>query len=108
MPILAGLFLSIFTEIASFFGRWFGKKLSFGAAAVGTFSIMTTVLYGTLSLAMNGLVGALPSWPGVQISIWLATPNVVPVGIAAVIAADSAIALYQWNVRNIQIMAYIT
>jgi hypothetical protein len=108
MPILAGLFLSIFTEIAAFFGKWFGKKLAWGSAAVASFGIMTVVLYGTLSLLMNGLNFALPNWPGVNLSIWFAIPPQVPVGIASLIAADSAIALYRWNVRNLQLMAYVT
>jgi len=108
MPVLAGLFLAIFTEIAAFFANYVGKKLALGGAAVATFGVMTLALYGTLALLLNGLAFAMPSWPGLSLSIWVAIPPAVPSGVAAVIAADSAIALYQWNIRNMQLMAYIT
>jgi len=108
MPVLAGLFLAIFTEIAAFFANWAGKKLALGGAAVATFGIMTVALYGGLSLLLNGLSFAIPSWPGFALSVWFALPPEVPAGVASVFAADSAIALYQWNIRNMQLMAYIT
>ncbi len=108
MPVLAGLFLAIFTQIAAFFAQMFGKKLALGAAAVGTFVVMTVALYGVLAVALNAVAYVMPNWPGFALSAWFAVPPSVPVGVAAVISADSAIALYRWNVQNVKLMAYIT
>lgn len=108
MPLLAGLFLNLFGGLAGYFGAWVSKKLAFALAAVGVFTAITIALYALLSGLLNGLAALMPNWPGMEWAIYMAVPSNLPAVVAAVIAADSAVALYRWNVENLKILAYVT
>jgi len=107
MPILAGLLLSLFTGFASFLAQWLTKKAAFAVAAIATFGLLTIAFYATLSVILNSLVAAVPSG-ALPTLLWLAVPDVLPGVIAAMIATDTAVALYTWNVENLRLASYVT
>ena len=109
MPWFAGLFVSMFAGLASFFAQWITKKLALAAAAISTFAALTVALYASLSLILNALITTFPTGGSlVATMIWLAVPDSLPAWIAGVIAADTAIALYRWNIENLRLASYIT
>lgn len=105
MPILAGLIISIASNLASFLGLFFAKKIAIGAAVVSTLAVLVVALYASLSGLISGLAVGFPSWPGVSIGIWVATPFPVAQGLTAMIATDAAIALFKWNAENVKLLA---
>lgn len=107
MPLLAGLFVTLFGNIAAWFGAWLTKKAALGAAAVTTFGILTGAFYGAMSLLIAGLVTTFPAVEH-QALLWVALPDNVALFVAATIGADTAVALYRWNVENLRLTAYIT
>jgi len=108
MPILAGLLVSIFSGLVAFFVKYFSKKLAIGVAAVAVFAGLTLTLWAALGLALSGLVAVMPGENGFAIGLWVAVSYNGQVLAAVTVAADSAIALYKWNVENLRLMAYIT
>jgi hypothetical protein len=104
MGILAGFLASMFGMLVSWFSYWMAKKVAVALAAISAFSVLTVALFAALSLLVNSL---LVVFPGEVLStfIWLAVPDTVAPTIAAVIACDTAIAVYQWNTANVR-MAY--
>lgn len=108
MPLLAGLLLSLFTGLASFFTQWFAKKAAFGAAAVITFAALTGGLYLTLSVLISTVVSSMPQ-SGVLMSIVsMALPAQLPAAIAVYFGVDTAVALYAWNCENLKLASYVT
>lgn len=104
MPILAGLFTSFFASLASFFGQFMAKRFALGMAALAVMATVTTGFYATCSALLNGVSAALPSWPGMEIAVWVAAPEILPVAVSACIAADVAVALYQWNQKQLKFL----
>lgn len=110
MPALAGLFLPLFTWLATILGELVGKYLSkkatFGLAAIGTFGVLTTAFWLLLSGMVQALVGVVPSGP-LLVGIWAMVPDSAPAVVAAVISADVGVALYKWNVTNLKIASWV-
>ncbi len=107
MPLLGGLLISLFAQLAAFLAHWVGKKAALGAAAVATFGVLTVGLYGALALGLNAVALAWPGGVGGTF-LWLAVPDIVPTCIAATIACDTAVALYRWNSENLRLLATVT
>ncbi|GLS16574.1 DUF5455 family protein [Hydrogenophaga electricum] len=110
MPALAGLFVALFSGLASLIGEMFGKYLSkkavFGTAAVTTFGILTTGFWLAISLLIQALVGSVPVGP-VLIGLWAMIPDSAPGVVSAVLAADVAVTIYKWNVKNLEIATWV-
>ncbi len=104
MGILAGFLASMFGMLVSWFGYWVTKKVAVALAAISAFGVLTVALLAALSVMVSSLLAV---FPGEVLStfIWLAVPDSVAPTIAAVIACDTAIAVYQWNTANVK-MAY--
>lgn len=102
MGILAGFLASMFGMLVSWFSYWMAKKVAVALAAISAFGVLTVALFAALSLLVNSL---LVVFPGEVLStfLWLAVPDTVAPTIAAVIACDTAIAVYQWNTQNVKI-----
>ena len=109
MPWLASLFVTLFGGLASFFAQYLTKKVALAAAAISTFGLLTVGFYATLSALIAGLLTSFPVSGGlISTMIWLAVPDSAPAIIAAVIGADTALALYRWNVDNLKLASYVT
>lgn len=108
MPILAGLLASIFSGIVGFLTRWLSKKLAFGIAAVAVFASLTLVLWAAIGAALSTVVVMIPGDSRVLMGLWVAIPDNAQTILAATVAADTAIALYRWNVENLRLLAYVT
>lgn len=105
MPLLAGLLVTMFGNLAVWFGAWLSKKAALAAAAISTFAVLTAAFYAAMSALIAGLITAFPG--GVLGSlIWVAVPDSASATIAATIGADTAVALYRWNVANLKFASY--
>lgn len=107
MGLLGGLLAGLFSTLVSWFAQWVTKKVAIAAAAISAFSILTVALFTVLSLSISLLVSSFPNHV-LQTILWLAIPDQVPLAVASVIAADTAIALYTWNVQNVKLAAWVT
>lgn len=109
MGALGGLLLGLFAGLASFFVKWFAKKTAFAAAAITTFGLLTVGLFAGMQALLAGVLFAFPvSNPILSTLIWVCLPPPLFAGIAAAIAADTAVSLYRWNVENLKLASYIT
>ena len=109
MPLLAGLFLSLFSGLASFFAAFVTKKIAFAAAAIASFAILTTAFYAAMLTLLAGLLSSFPEGgAAVQTMLWVALPDAVPLMVSVTLGADTAVALYRWNMENIRLAAYVT
>jgi hypothetical protein len=108
MPLLGGLLLSLFTGLASFFGRWFAKKGALAAAAIATFTGLTAALYTGMIALIAGIVAALPSSSAWPMAMWLFLPDNAAAVVSVCLGVDTAVGLYRWNVENLRIASYIT
>jgi hypothetical protein len=105
MGALGGLIGSLFTGLAGWFAAFMGQKLAVVVAAVTGFGILTVALFAGLATLLSSLVSAFPTAHIFTTFMWVAIPDQVPVGISAIIAADAAVALYKWNVKNLDFAA---
>lgn len=108
MGIIAGLLAGLFSGLTDFFVKWFTKKVAIGVAAVTVFAGLTLALFGTISALFVGLISYLPADSALLVGLWVAFPPNLPAVMSALIAADTAIALYRWNVENLKLLSYIT
>ena len=108
MPILAGLFASLFASLAGFFGAWLTKKAAFAAAAISVFALLTVGLMALIATSISAVL-VLPGLPAaVAQGMRMFIPDNLPAVASVVIASDAAIALYRWNVENLKLASYIT
>lgn len=104
MPILAGLFTGIFSSLVSFFGQFMAYRFAMVAALIGVMTAVTMGFYAVMSTILNGVSASLPSWPGVEIAVWVAAPDILPVAASAAISADVAAAVYRWNLQQMRLL----
>lgn len=104
MPILAGLLVSCFSSLASFFALSLSKKVAFGLAAVATLG----GLYGAMVVAMNAavspLLASLFSTSYGQF-IGLAFPPMAGTCLGIVASAWAACTLYAWQKKALDLFA---
>lgn len=105
MPLLAAWLSSMFSGFVSLFAFWFGRKFALGMAMAVIFGGMTAALYAALSLALNGLAVSLPSWPGMEMAMYVAAPTNLPTAVGALISAEATIALYVWNTKLFKLVS---
>jgi hypothetical protein len=108
MPILAGLLVSIFSALVQFLVTYVSKKLAIGLAALGIFAGLTVALWAGIGLALAGVAATFSYDSGFSIGLWVAVSHNGQAVAAATVAADTAIALYKWNVENLRLLAYVT
>lgn len=108
MPILGALLAGLFASLAEFFTKYLSKKLAFAAAAIGVFSALTIGLGVAISALVQAAFVALPDVPGLAVGFWLGVPDNTPFILSSVVALDTAVALYKWNLENLKIASYIT
>lgn len=104
MPILAGLFTGIFSSLVSFFGQFMAYRFATIVALIGVMTAVTAAFYALMSTILNGVSAALPTWPGMEIAVWVAAPDVLPVAASAAISADVAAAVYRWNLQQMRFL----
>lgn len=108
MNILGGLLVGIFSGLTDFFVRFVTKKTALGAAAVTVFSGLTLALFASIGALLQGIVAVFPTDSAILMGLWVAIPDNTQAVVSAVIAADTAVALYRWNVENLRLLSYIT
>jgi hypothetical protein len=106
MPLLGALLVNLFGAIASFFGLWLTKKAAIVTAALAVFAALTVGLMAALAAAITAALEleALPDAVIFGMSYFM--PGNFPGLFSAVIAAEVAIALYRWNVKNLELATY--
>lgn len=104
MPLLGGLLVTLFSGLASYLSAWMAKKAAFAVAAIATFGLLTVALIAALQALVAGVVLAFPEVDPVVLSIvWMVLPDNATTCVGIAIAADTAIALYRWNVENLRL-----
>lgn len=104
MPAFALLFTGVFSSLISFLGQFMARKLAFSLSMLGVMATVTAGFYAVMSTLLNGISAALPSLPGIEIAVWVAAPEILPVAAAACISADVAVAVYQWNKQQMRML----
>jgi hypothetical protein len=104
MPAFALLFTGVFSSLISFFGQFMARKFAFGAAMLGVMASVTAVFYGVLSTLLNGVAATLPALPGIEVAVWVAVPDALPVVFSAALSADVAVAVFQWNKQQMRML----
>lgn len=97
MSALGMLLQSLFGGVLSFFTQYLGKKAALGVTFVAVFTAATAALYAALSASLSGLAYSLPSWPGMEIAMYVAAPPILPIAVSAVLTAEATMALYRIN-----------
>lgn len=104
MNILSHLLIWLFGGFAEFLARFFGKKVAVGTAAVVAFSTLTTSILAFSGTVISTLIPSMPGGQYVSLALWLVVPDNGPAVVAACISADAAIAVYKWNVSNLNLI----
>ena len=108
MPVFAALVASLFGSLASFFAAWVTKKTALGLAAVTVFGLLTVALMALIATSVNAALSmdALPA--GVVTGFAMFMPDNFTACMSSIIAAKIAVALYRWNVKNLELLAYVS
>jgi hypothetical protein len=104
MPLLSSLLGWLFVGLAEFLGKWLTKKAATGVAGVAVFATLTTAMLTAAALTINGLIPSLPGGTYISLGLWLAVPDNGPAVVSACLATDAAVAVYRWNVSNLNIV----
>lgn len=101
MPILGGLLVSLFGSLATFLTKFLAVRAAAVVAAIAAFLTLTLGLYAAAAAAHATLTVAFPSM--LMTGVWLMVPDNAGICLGALIATDTAVALYRWNVENLHI-----
>lgn len=104
MPLLGSLIVSVFGGLAAFLVRFLAVRAAAVAAAVGTFAALTGAIYASAAALVAGIAATFPAI--VLTGVWLFVPDNAGVCLAAVIACDTACALYRWNTGTLKLAAF--
>lgn len=105
MSAFAQWIVGIVSQLAALIGLSLTKKATYVAAAIAT-SISLTLALGVFIASLMTTIGyGLPSWAQAGAII---LPANLPYCISAVIAAKVARFVYEWNMENLRLAAYIT
>jgi len=110
MPILGGLLVSLFAGFAGWLAQWMTKKLALAVAAIGTFAVLSGILYAVVAGVIAAVGISFPiSTTGIMCSIFYAINTDAAMAMFAVtVAGDTAVALYGWNRENLRLASYVT
>lgn len=97
MSVLANLLAGLFYGLVAFLAKYLGKKAAVAMTAVTVFTSLTVGLYAALTAGLAGLAQTLPSYPGMELAMYVAAPPILPAAVSAVLAAEAAAALYRIN-----------
>jgi hypothetical protein len=103
MPILSSLLVTLFGGLAGFFAKFVGVRVAAVAAALTAFSTLTIATYGALAAAAATINVTFPSI--LMTGVWMFVPDNTGLCLTAIIACDTACALYRWNAGAIDLAA---
>jgi len=103
---MIGILQGLFGSLAGFFGQWLAKKTAMAAAAIAVSISLTLALALTLKGLIVGFTAILPGWMAMGLDA--VVPGNFPVVVSAVISAKVARFVYDWNMENLKLVAYIT
>lgn len=106
MPALGSLFTALFIGIAEFFAKWVTRKVAAVGAGIAIMAVITGALFVFLGTLVAGFVWTFPINPALLTGAWILIPDNAPLCVAAMFAADAAIAVYRLNVINVQFAVY--
>lgn len=108
MPLLGGLFVGLFGALVDFFVKYVTKKVALMSAALATFLLLTLAFWAAVTAALLGVAVTFPGGDAVAIGVWLMVPDNAPLCLSAIVAVDTAVGLYRWNVENLRFASYVT
>ena len=98
MPLLGGLFVSLFSGLTAWFTVWVTRKVAFGLASVVAMSALTLALYIAMRGVMAGLnsqVLGLPDFWAMVLSCGV--PPAAPFCFASYMTIWTACTVYVWQ-----------
>lgn len=101
MPLLGSLLVTLFGGMLSFFVKFLAVRGAAVAAALATFAISIGAFYAAIQAAYATIATAFPAM--VMTGVWLFIPDNAGVCLVAIVATDTAAALYRWNLETIHI-----
>lgn len=104
MPILAGLLVSLFSQLTTFLGLFFAARLAIRLAAIAAFTSATLVFLVATEAVLNQLVASFPSGGILDTVYWLVFPPEVITAIGLVLAFDLSVTLYRMTTHNISVL----
>lgn len=105
MPLVAIFFTAAFTKLFEYFAVFLTKKVALSAAAISVFIAALAAVFLTLRSIILGIMFVWPPsgpiWGPFYMMLVQILPSNIDAVIAALIAGDSAIFLYKWNLENV-------
>lgn len=104
MPILAGLFSSLFSGLFSFFVKFMSHKAAVVLATLLLNSGLVVTLFAAQLTAIGAIQSSVPQNQYFLIGLWLAIPDNGPAVISACLSFDVVMAIYRWNTERNRLM----
>lgn len=105
MPLLGGLVLSLFQGLFGLIALYVTKRVAVVAAAVATVATITTAFYAACAALVVGVMSGFPGGVYALLGVWLVVPDNAGLCVAAIVAADAAVALYRFNIGSVKVAA---
>lgn len=98
MPLLGGLFVSLFSGLVAWFTQWVTRKVAFGLASVAAMSALTLALFVAMRVTLGELGGMSASGPSMFIQgIGMMIPPVAPACVSSYVTMWTACTVYTWQ-----------
>lgn len=101
MPLLGGLLVTLFGSLATWLAGFLPLRIAIAAAGIAAFGALTVALFTAMSALAAGIAGTFPTI--VMTGVWFMVPDNTAPCLSAIIACDTAVAIYRWNVSNVNI-----
>lgn len=105
MPILAGLLLTLMTNLVVWLGQWFAKRAAWTVAIVATSTGAMLAFWLIIQTAITALATSIPDIPGIGLIMYLVVPSNFPVVSANLLTAEIAFATWRWYRYNLTLAA---
>ena len=98
MPLLGGLFVSLFSGLVAWFTQWVTRKVAFGLASVAAMSGLTLALFVAMRLTLGTLAQMAPGGGGMFMQgIGMMIPPVAPACVSMYVTMWTACTVYTWQ-----------
>lgn len=106
MPLLAGLFLPLFSGLVAYLTQWVTRKVAFGLAAVAASSALTLALFVLMRTTLSAVVAYSSGTPAMFAqAMGMAMPPVASACVSSYITIWTACTVYVWQKDQLQLFA---
>jgi dipeptide/tripeptide permease len=106
MPLLGGLFTTLFSGFAGWLAQWFTRKVAFGLAAVATMTGLTAALFVLMRATLAATASMQNGAPAIFMqALQMAIPPIAPACISTYVTVWTACTVYTWQKDLIHLFA---